>query len=95
MNYYKHDKTVFEQDMCEAFVEHAKLDNCFATPYIVKGDELLLDKIASDTYKGITATAPGFYAPQGRQIRLETRITDINSILSTFNYKNNKVTNTN
>ena len=93
LNYYKHDDNVFEHDMAEAFYAHAKFDNCFAKPYVVCGDEILLDKLAGDAYKGITATAPGFYAPQGRQVRLETRIEDINTILSSFEYNGNRVLN--
>lgn len=93
LNYYKHDDNVFEHGMTEAFYAHAKFDNCFAKPYVVRGDEILLDKLAGDAYKGITATAPGFYAPQGRQVRLETRIEDINTILSSFEYNGNRVLN--
>ena len=84
LNYYKHDDSMFEPEMAEAFYAHAKFDDCFAKPYVVRGSEMLLDKLGSDAYKGITATAPGFYAPQGRQVRLETRIEDINSLLSSF-----------
>lgn len=93
LNYYKHDDSMFEPEMAEAFYAHAKFDDCFAKPYVVRGSEMLLDKLGSDAYKGITATAPGFYAPQGRQVRLETRIEDINSLLSSFEYSGNRVLN--
>lgn len=93
LNYYKHDDSMFEPEMAEAFYAHAKFDDCFAKPYVVRGSEMLLDKLGSDAYKGITATAPGFYAPQGRQVRLETRIEDINSLLSSFKYSGNRVLN--
>ena len=53
----------------------------------------LMKELAFDSYKGITATAPGFYAPQGRQVRLETTITDINGVLKSFDYKGNKIMN--
>ncbi len=93
LNYYKYDDSMFEPEMAEAFYAHAKFDDCFAKPYVVRGSEMLLDKLGSDAYKGITATAPGFYAPQGRQVRLETRIEDINSLLSSFEYSGNRVLN--
>ena len=93
LNYYKHGDSMFEPEMAEAFYAHAKFDDCFAKPYVVRGSEMLLDKLGSDAYKGITATAPGFYAPQGRQVRLETRIEDINSLLSSFEYNGNRVLN--
>ena len=93
LNFYKHTPDMFEEDMTTAFCNHAKFDSCFARPYIAKGDKNLIDKIAFDCHKGITATAPGFYAPQGREVRLETAINDINGILKTFDFDGNKVLN--
>ena len=43
--------------------------------------------------KGITATACGFYAPQGRELRLKLAVEDINSLLTNFKYKEHRVTN--
>ena len=43
-------------------------------PYAVAGSSKLLDHIAKDYAKGITITAPGFYAPQGRQLRAKSRL---------------------
>ncbi len=40
------------------------------TPYVVKGSDKLLTKYAFDMVKGNTVTSPGFYAPQGRALRL-------------------------
>ncbi|MEP2773402.1 MAG: nucleoside phosphorylase [Fulvivirga sp.] len=40
------------------------------TPYIVDGSKALIDKIGEDMIIGNTVTCPGFYAPQGREIRL-------------------------
>ena len=34
--------------------------------------------------KGITISAPGFYAPQGRRLRLETFDNEINNKFSEF-----------
>ena len=93
LNFYKHDTSAFEEEMTKAFCNHADLPLCFARPYIAKGDNVLMEQLAFDCYKGITATAPGFYAPQGRQVRLETTITDINRILTLFDYNGNKIMN--
>jgi len=43
-------------------------------PYQSTASNLLLEKIPSQFHRGITLTAPGFYAPQGREIRLAPRI---------------------
>ena len=49
------------------------------TPYGVKCSEKLLKVLAFDLFHGNSVTAPGFYAPQGRIIRIEphnTRMLD-------------------
>lgn len=40
------------------------------TPYMAKCSESLKKQIAFDMLTGNTVTAPGFYAPQGRQVRI-------------------------
>ena len=42
-------------------------------PYVVKGSTALLEQIGFDMVKGNTVTCPGFYAPQGRQVRTAVR----------------------
>ncbi|WP_286755802.1 nucleoside phosphorylase [Roseivirga sp. UBA838] len=43
-------------------------------PYIAEGSEVLFDLFKSTMYTGVTVTAPGFYAPQGREIRLRPKL---------------------
>ncbi len=43
------------------------------TPYVVKGSSALKDKIGFDMIAGNTVTTPGFYAPQGRVVRLHPK----------------------
>lgn len=45
------------------------LNNTPLRPYVVMGSSSLIDALGTDIRKGITITAPGFYAPQGRQLR--------------------------
>jgi len=42
---------------------------------------------------GITVSTPGFYAPQGRRLRLETFDNDINNKLSEFSYRGRTISN--
>ena len=81
------------KDMEDAFLQHMGLDGNLARPYCVKGSKLLLNKIASDMHHGITATAPGFYGPQGRTIRLHPSIENLNEKLSSFCWNGIPVTN--
>ena len=93
LNYYSHDEADFDEPMTRAFLQHIDLPSTVARPYCVKGSEALLRKVADITKTGITATAPGFYAPQGRHIRIAPSIPDLNERLSTFEWDGLKVTN--
>lgn len=43
-------------------------------PYAAQGSQKLLETIGKGYAQGITITAPGFYAPQGRQLRAKSRL---------------------
>jgi uridine phosphorylase len=54
-------------------------------PYVVRGSDILRDQIAgSDMIKGNTVTCPGFYAPQGRVLRLPIRFPNLLEDLNYF-----------
>ena len=54
-------------------------------PYVVRGSETLRDQIAGrDMIKGNTVTCPGFYAPQGRVVRLPIRFPNLLEDLNYF-----------
>ncbi len=42
-------------------------------PYVVKGSQTLLEQFGEDMIVGNTVTCPGFYAPQGRSLRVQIR----------------------
>ena len=79
--------------MTEAFVKHMAFSPRLARPYCVAGSKKLIDRVASFTVKGITATAPGFYAPQGRHIRIAPSVKDLNERLASFQWDGLKITN--
>ena len=86
MNYYK-DWQPGESDIEAAFLQHMGLDERLARPYCVGCSELLFKKVAYDMHHGITATAPGFYGPQGRAVRLHPSIEGLNEKLASFEWK--------
>lgn len=93
LNYYVEKEGVFTHDISQAFMAHTEWPQKLAYPYITQASEKLLQKIDSGYHKGITATSPGFYGPQGRILRLNTVIKDINEKLQTFAFKNQRITN--
>lgn len=52
-------------------------------PYVVRGSDSLREELAHDITPGNTVTTPGFYAPQGRKLRIETRLPNL---LEDLNY---------
>lgn len=93
LNYYEHADSELEEVMTQSFIKHMQFSDRFARPYCVKGSSTLLGKVNDITVKGITATAPGFYAPQGRHIRIAPSIKDLNEKLATFEYDGLQITN--
>jgi len=68
MHYYEHVNTVDEQLLLNDFKNILPAGSPF-TPYFVSGNRALTDKLATGLEQGITISAPGFYAPQGRRVR--------------------------
>ena len=78
----------------DAFVNHTQWDEKKCYPLLISNNKLLESKITSDIiYKGMTATAGGFYGPQGRTLRIAVKDPYLNSKIETFDYKGIKVTN--
>ncbi len=62
-------------------------------PYIAKASQYLKDKIGEGMIVGNTVTCPGFYAPQGRKIRLELKHPNLIQDLNHFHYDDFWLTN--
>jgi uridine phosphorylase len=90
-HFYK-SKEIIEQEMSSKYKQHANWPGNLSNPYIVKASGNLLS-LFPDIKKGITATAPGFYGPQGRTLRLNPYITNLHEKMESFNYKENRITN--
>lgn len=77
-----------------AFIEHTNWSTKKSNPLLVKNSSSLEEKLSSDKiFKGITATAGGFYGPQGRVLRLALQDEKINSKIDSFNFNGNRITN--
>ena len=70
MEFYPLEQSGQEQRITEALQEQLGIG---FRPYCVNGSKSLLDKIAFDMVPGNTLTCPGFYAPQGRVLRVGLR----------------------
>ncbi|PCI35571.1 MAG: phosphorylase [Flavobacteriaceae bacterium] len=87
-------ESILEANMEDAFIEHTNWSKRKARPYIVENSSSLEAQLADDLlFTGITATAPGFYGPQGRVLRLALQDESLNSKIDSFEFEGKKVTN--
>lgn len=88
LRFYKNHERICDQHMEDAFIQHCQWISKTARPYAVHASEELVTKLHKKdiTIKGITLTAPGFYGPQGRELRLPIEIQNINNKINTFYY---------
>ncbi|EDP94463.1 nucleoside phosphorylase [Kordia algicida OT-1] len=93
LHFYESDH-VLDMELAEAFIKQTNWSPKKSEPYVVKGNQQLIDQLASEkTVSGFTATNVGFYGPQSRKIRLNVQDEQLNEKLATFNHNNKKITN--
>jgi uridine phosphorylase len=81
-------------EMEDAFIEHTNWDLKKGRPVVIPCSAILEKRIESDRmHKGITATAGGFYGPQGRVLRLNIQDENLNSKMDNFLFEGNRITN--
>jgi len=81
-------------EMENAFIEHTNWDLKKGKPTVVPCSPALEKRMDSNKmHKGITATAGGFYGPQGRILRLGIQDIELNSKMDNFLFEGNRITN--
>jgi uridine phosphorylase len=84
--------SVIEKEMSKSYANHSNWPKKLSTPYIIKASENLFS-LFDDLPNGITATAPGFYGPQGRSLRINPAINNLHEKMESFYFSSNQVTN--
>jgi len=93
LNYYEAGFDVEDLGLTDAFMEHTDWLEELPRPYIVPASDRLLSLLKEGTVQGMTATANGFYGPQGRKLRLDPAMPDLNDRLSSFRHEGNRIIN--
>ncbi len=91
--YYHYEFDKLEKELTEKINDHLKWNPDLSRPYITKGSDRLIQILEKGMVKGITATATGFYGPQGRKLTLAPKDPEINDRLTSFAYQKYRVTN--
>ncbi|WP_293299520.1 nucleoside phosphorylase [Pedobacter sp. UBA4863] len=92
MHYYEQKLSEKEEELLSDINTYFK-DLAGIKPYLTQANENLLQQFAYDMPTGITATAPGFYAPQGRQVRAKNAVANFIGRLNSFKSGANRITN--
>ncbi len=93
LNFYKLENDIEETAIATAFNNFFPGMGIFPKSYISRSGQELFNKISPGMQHGITASCSGFYAPQGRMLRLEPARTDLIAKLSSFQHANHRITN--
>ncbi len=91
--FYQQHPQVIDQEFTNAFIQDTQWPDFLPKPYVIKGSDSLLRMLGNEFTHGTTATAPGFYGPQGRELRLNTTYPDLNQKLQNFSYHGKAITN--
>ena len=92
LHFYNHGKG-FDEEIVEAFVKYTGWGEKLPYPYCVEGNKELFDRIGYDMVEGITASSPGFFGPQGRQLRVGLAFPNMNGKIDSFHFGDKRITN--
>lgn len=94
LNFYADRDRVCDLDFQRELMEHCRWDPTWAAPYVVDADPELIRQIGrDDMIRGYTVAAVGFYAPQGREVRLQLKDPRLNEKIESFRYNGRPITN--
>jgi uridine phosphorylase len=94
LNFYANREDYCDIDFETAFRNFTNWDKSLPTFYVVDSSEKLRSKFKDVIFNhGVTISAPGFYGPQGRVLRLPLAVPELNKHIEEFRYKHHKITN--
>lgn len=93
LNFYANRHIIANTEIEAAFLKHTNWNKMLATPYFVDSSDTLYETIAFDMVEGLTVSAPGFFGPQGRILRLDLQDDELNEKLRRFEFNGQRITN--
>lgn len=86
MNWYGNREKVTIPAVEEAFKKHMNWLDVLPSPYFVKASPKIIDLMKDVTIKGVTISAPGFYGPQGRVVRVPLAMPNMLEDIESFRF---------
>ena len=93
LSYYEGRDSVCDLELERAFEEHTSWYKKLPAPYFVNAHDDLFELFKDSTREGITIAAPGFYAPQGRWVRIAPHDMQLNQKIESFRFGERRITN--
>jgi uridine phosphorylase len=94
LHFYEGYDWILDTSLSDTLAEYLEWPDTLAYPYAVKANKDLIEQFHESNFlHGITISAPGFYGPQGRKLRLETFDNEVNEKLSGFVFRGRAVCN--
>ena len=94
LNFYDNREHYCDVDFEKAFKTFTNWNKSLPTFYVVDSSEKLRSKFNDEIFThGVTISAPGFYGPQGRVLRLPLAVPELNSQIEEFRYNQHRITN--
>ncbi|MGQ8338282.1 nucleoside phosphorylase [Sunxiuqinia sp. A32] len=94
LNFYANRNKIVDLEFEEEFKFKMNWNPLLASPYVINCSSKLLAKIKDERFtSGVTISAPGFYGPQGRVVRLDIIDPELNDKIESFKHKNYRITN--
>ncbi len=94
LHFYEGYDWLLDNILTSVLAEYLEWPDTLSFPYAVNANKELVEMFRNESFiKGITISAPGFYAPQGRRLRLETFDNEINNKLAEFSFRGRTISN--
>lgn len=94
LSFYKGRDEIADLGFEKALVDFIGYPKKAAVPYVVAANPELVERIAKDDMtRGCTIAANGFYGPQGRVLRCDIAVPNINEKISAFRYEGQRICN--
>ena len=93
ISYYEGRDSVCDLALERAFEEYTAWYKKLPAPYFVNAHNDLFELFKDSTLEGITIAAPGFYAPQGRWVRIAPHDIKLNEKIESFRFGERRITN--
>lgn len=94
LNFYDNRNNVCDLAFENSLMHHLNWNDLLTKPYVINASAELVKRFSSEQVtNGVTISAPGFYGPQGRILRLKIVDMEINDKIQSFSHDGHTISN--